>query len=115
MEQLGARYRWGGASPAGFDCSGFTLYAYRQLGIELPRHLWGQLNSGRRVEFEELQPGDLLFFENTYSWGLSHSGLYIGDDQFIHAESEWAGVVISPLRGSNWEFNFAGASRPYEQ
>lgn len=115
MEQLGARYRWGGTTPAGFDCSGFTMYVYGQVGIQLPRNHWGQIAVGREVGTDELQPGDLVFFENTYTWGLSHSGVYVGDNQFIHAESDWTGVVLSPLWGSGWGRHYAGASRPYEE
>lgn len=110
----GAPYRWAGASPAGFDCSGFTMYVYSKVGISIPRDHWGQLNTGTQLGMDDLQPGDIVFFQNTYERGLSHSGIYLGDNQFIHAETEWTGVVISRLRGSQWERGFVAGSRPYQ-
>lgn len=110
----GAPYRWAGASPAGFDCSGFSMYVYGKAGISIPRTLGGQLQSGRQVGIDDLKPGDIVFFANTFGPGLSHSGIYLGDNQFINAESEWAGVVTRSLRGTQWEGDFVGGSRPYE-
>ena len=111
---LGTRYVWGGHSPAGFDCSGFTWYVYQQAGLYLPMHdLWGQLQAGPRIKQDSLQPGDLVFFENTYTWGLSHVGIYIGGGRFIHAASEWQGVRVNALSDSYWSARYFGASRPY--
>ena len=115
VQYEGAPYRWAGASPSGFDCSGFTMYVYGQAGISIPRNHHGQLNSGKQVGIDELEPGDIVFFANTYARGLSHSGIYLGNNNFIHAETERTGVVISQLRGSQWEWDFVGGSRPYEQ
>ncbi len=111
---LGRPYVWGGHSPAGFDCSGFTWYVYREVGLYLPGHdLWGQLQSGPRIKQANLAPGDLVFFENTYTWGLSHVGIYIGGGRFIHAASEWQGVRVSSLSESYWAGRYFGACRPW--
>lgn len=111
---LGCRYVWGGHSPAGFDCSGFTWYVYREAGLYLPGHdLWGQLQSGPRIRQADLVPGDLVFFENTYTWGLSHVGIYIGGGRFIHAASEWQGVRVNALSESYWAARYFGACRPW--
>jgi cell wall-associated NlpC family hydrolase len=101
MRHLGARYVFGGTSPAGFDCSGFVWY------------LWGQLNGGPRVALSALQPGDTVFFANTYMPGLSHAGIYIGGGRFIHASDESSGVKISSLSDSYWGPRYIGASRLY--
>jgi cell wall-associated NlpC family hydrolase len=112
QSQLGARYTWGGATPAsGFDCSGFVYWAYSQIGRPLPRGMADQFASGRRVRVEELQPGDILFYQNTYTAGLSHNGIYVGDGKFIHAADESTGVVLTPVRSAYWEQRFAGAIR----
>ena len=90
---LGIRYQWGGASPAtGFDCSGFVMYVYAQLGILLPHQAAAQYGYGTPVPRADLQPGDLVFFD-----GLSHVGIYIGNGQFVHAPQTGDVVKISPL------------------
>jgi cell wall-associated NlpC family hydrolase len=112
QSQLGARYVWGGTTPAGgFDCSGFVYWAFSQVGHALPRVMTDQFASGRRVRVEELQPGDVLFYQNTYTAGLSHNGIYVGDGKFIHAADESTGVVLTPVRSAYWEQHFAGAIR----
>jgi len=111
----GGRYRWGGHSPAtGFDCSGFTWYVYKQVGINIPQHdLWGQVRAGRAVKRDELQPGDLVFFQNTYQPGLSHSGIYVGGGSFISAASEGSGVRFDRVDSPYWGPRYFGASRPW--
>ena len=108
---VGSPYWWSGASPSGFDCSGFTSYVYGQAGIAIPRDLGGQLNAGPSISVDDLQPGDLLIFKNTYAQGLSHAGVYIGNGQFIDAQDEADGVVVNLL--DQWAGHFAGASRPW--
>ncbi len=115
QQYLGYRYLWGGHSPSsGFDCSGFTWYVYKEAGINIPMHdLAGQLNAGPRISRENLLPGDLVFFQNTYKPGLSHSGLYIGGGRFINAETEAVGVQIRSLSDPYWAPRYVGASRPW--
>lgn len=94
MRYLGTPYVWGGASPGGFDCSGFTMYVYAQVGVSLPHYTGAQWNVGVPVSRSDLQPGDLVFFD-----GLGHVGIYIGGDQFIHAPHSGDVVKISSLSG----------------
>lgn len=113
MQYRGYRYTWGGTSPqTGFDCSGFVWYVYRQAGVAITRDLWGQYNSGARVSRDALQPGDLVFFQNTYKPGLSHDGIYIGGGQFIQAASENTGVIVTSLSEPYWAARYLGATRP---
>jgi len=104
QKYLGYRYVWGGDSPQGFDCTGLTWYVYREAGVTIPNHdLQGQLRAGPSVDRSKLLPGDLVFFKDTYQPGLSHSGIYLGGNRFINAETEAVGVQIrsltDPLRG----------------
>jgi cell wall-associated NlpC family hydrolase len=114
MQYRGYRYTWGGTSPqTGFDCSGFVWYVYRQAGVAISRDLWGQYNTGSRIGRDALQPGDVVFFQNTYRPGLSHDGIYIGGGQFIQAASENTGVIVSSLSEPYWAARYLGARRPY--
>ena len=113
LRYVGYAYTWGGASPgSGFDCSGLTSYAYRSAGRPIPRDLWGQMNSGPRVSRGNLQVGDLVFFANTYTAGLSHVGIYVGGGRFVQAASEHTGVIVSSLGDAYWGAHYYGASRP---
>jgi cell wall-associated NlpC family hydrolase len=111
QQYVGSRYAWGGSSPAGFDCTGFVMWVFGQFGVSLPHNEAGQLASGDRVNSEELQPGDVLVFANTYRRGLSHVGIYLGDGRFVHAVDERHGVLVSNLWDSYWGPRFVGASR----
>jgi cell wall-associated NlpC family hydrolase len=105
MRYLGTPYVWGGASPSGFDCSGFTMYVYAQVGVSLPHNAAAQYGYGSPVSSGDLQPGDLVFFD-----GLGHVGLYIGGGQFIHAPHTGDVVKISSLSGW-YAATYVGARR----
>jgi cell wall-associated NlpC family hydrolase len=95
----GTRYRWGGTSRGGFDCSGFTRYLMaRNLGVTLPHSAHAQAHYGQKVSLNELKEGDLVFFQ-TYRRGISHVGLYIGDNRFIHAPRTGRSVEVESLTG----------------
>jgi cell wall-associated NlpC family hydrolase len=111
LKFLGAPYVWGGSSPAGFDCSGLVWYVGKQIGKPLSRGMFGEYNSGSHPERDQLKPGDLVFFQNTYGAGLSHNGIYIGQNQFVHAADEAAGVTISNLGTAYWSSHWFGATR----
>ena len=106
---LGVPYVWGGTTPSGFDCSGLTFYVMRENGISIPRTSETQYTAGTYVSRSNLQPGDLVFFENTYREGISHVGIYVGNGQFIHAAS--SGVIISNLSSSYYDSRYYGARR----
>ncbi|TJX14300.1 peptidase [Tissierella creatinini] len=109
---LGVRYVFGGTSPKGFDCSGFTSYVFKQNGITLPRATDGQATVGTKVSKSDLQAGDLVIFSNTYKRGPSHVGIYIGNDQFIHASSTRSGgVIISDINSSYYTNHFSYGRR----
>lgn len=108
----GYRYRYGGASPSGFDCSGLIYYTYKQLGITLGRDTRALYNSGTRVGFNALQPGDIVLFSNTYRPGISHAAIYMGGGRIIHAVNESTGVTISNLNSSYWRSKFTTGVRP---
>jgi cell wall-associated NlpC family hydrolase len=108
----GAKYKSGGASPNGFDCSGFTWYVYKKAAdMDISRGVEEQWRRGRSVARGKLQPGDLVFFKNTFERGLSHVGIYIRGDKFIHAANEKTGVIISRLESEYYSKHFAGARR----
>jgi cell wall-associated NlpC family hydrolase len=111
QQYVGSPYRWGGISPTGFDCSGFVMFIYSQFGISLPHNETGQLNSGPRIGSDDLEPGDIVVFANTYRAGLSHTGIYIGDGQFVHAADEQHGVLVSNIWDSYWSPRFVAAAR----
>ena len=108
----GAKYKSGGASPKGFDCSGFTWYVYKKAADkDISRSVEEQWRRGRSVSRGKWRPGDLVFFENTFERGLSHVGIYMKGDDFIHAENEKTGVVISSLNSDYYRKHYAGARR----
>jgi cell wall-associated NlpC family hydrolase len=111
---MGTRYIWGGGSVRGFDCSGFTMYLYRQIGLELPHNAAAQMTKGTPVSRENLRPGDLVFFATMGSATVNHVGIYIGDGDFIHASSGFGAVRISPLSEGYYDVRYRGARRILE-
>jgi cell wall-associated NlpC family hydrolase len=114
MSFLGVPYRLGGASRNGIDCAGLVRVAYEGLGLVLPRTAAGQFQQGVEISLGELQPGDLLFFRDTYKRGISHVGIYVGEGKFVHAASTKRGVVVTSLSRSYYLSRFAGARRVVE-
>ena len=107
----GVPYVWGGSSPNGFDCSGFVQYVARECGFNIGRTVPQQWPYGTQVSRDELQPGDIVFFAGTYTSGLSHVGIYVGDGQFIHAPSSGDVVRIVSMETSYYNSHFYGARR----
>jgi cell wall-associated NlpC family hydrolase len=105
MQYLGVPYVWGGSTPNGFDCSGFTAWVYAQVGVALPHNAAAQYGYGVPVDRSQLEPGDLVFFD-----GLGHVGLYIGGGQFIHAPHTGDVVKISSMVGW-YDSGYVGARR----
>jgi len=112
MRLEGVKYKYGGASPqTGFDCSGFVSYVYgRAANINLPRTSRGISRLGMSIEKNNLQIGDLVFF-NTLKSDFSHVGIYVGDGKFIHAPSAGSTVRVESMQSSYWEKRFNGAKR----
>ncbi len=109
QKYLGAPYVFGGTTPHGFDCSGYVQYVFKQQGHQLPRLADQQYLSGKAVSYNNLKPGDLVFF-STYAKGASHNGIYLGAGKFIHASSS-RGVMISKLAETYWHAHYIGARR----
>jgi cell wall-associated NlpC family hydrolase len=112
MRYIGYRYSYGGTSPStGFDCSGFAYYVYKTAGHPISRDLGVQYNTGAWVSRSSLMPGDLVFFKNTWGYGLSHVAIYIGSGRFVHSRSEGYGVTTNSF-DTYWSSHYLGARRP---
>ncbi len=111
QKYLGTPYVFGGASPSGFDCSGFVYYVLKQCGYSPYRTPADQYSHGTYVDKSQLKPGDIVFFANTYASGISHVGFYVGNGQFIHSPNSRSTVSYSDLTSGYWANHYYGARR----
>ena len=102
---IGRPYVWGASGPGSFDCSGFTMFVYAQVGVRLPHSSAAQIGYGQRVSRANLAPGDLVFFYRP----IHHVGIYVGGGRFIHAPNSGSSVRIDSLAGHS---SYSGACRP---
>lgn len=111
LDTIGTPYAWGGDDPEGFDCSGLVTFVFRDIaGLELPRRARDQRAKGKAVRRTQLEPGDLVFFATTRRRNVvSHVGIYIGDNQFVHAPSRGEKVRVDNLDDKYWSKRFSGA------
>lgn len=110
LDMVGKPYRYGGASPRGFDCSGLVYYSYRRAGIQVPRTTTEQYRQSEHLKLANLQPGDLIFFKISRR-KPSHVGMYVGGGQFIHAPSSGKRVAYASLSDPYWKNRVIGAGR----
>jgi cell wall-associated NlpC family hydrolase len=112
QSRIGAPYRYGGAGPDAFDCSGLVTYVHRQLGIDVPRTVAEQFAAATPVQRRDLRPGDLVFFRLN-GRDVSHVGIYAGDHRFVHAPQRGGNVRMASLDEDYFSRSFAGAGRLY--
>ena len=112
LQYVGSPYVYGGSSPSGFDCSGFTTYVMKHFGYSINRTASSQMDNGTSVSKSQLQPGDLVFFNSgNSSKRATHVGIYTGNGQFVHASTSTTGVIISDLNSSYYSSTYVGARR----
>jgi cell wall-associated NlpC family hydrolase len=112
FSKVGASYRWGSTGPYNFDCSGFTRYVMKQMGVTLPHSSRAQFNGGRVVSRNGLLPGDLVFFQGfSGRGGVGHVAVYIGNNRIIHASTPSTGVIVSSLAERYYSSRYLGARR----
>ena len=111
MSAVGSPYRYGGDGPTAFDCSGLVVYSYQAAGVKVPRTSALQFKASTPISIEEARPGDLLFF--SYSNKVSHVGIYLGNQQFVHAPSSGGHVSVQSLEQAHYRDHFVGVGRLY--
>jgi cell wall-associated NlpC family hydrolase len=112
FSKVGASYRWGAMGPYNFDCSGFTRFVLKQMGVNLPHSSSAQFNGGRAVSRNGLLPGDLVFFQGfSGRGGVGHVGVYIGNNRMVHASTPSTGVIVSSLSERYYSSRYLGARR----
>ena len=109
QKMVGTRYRYGGESPKGFDCSGLAYYAYQRAGLTIPRDSTAQQRAARAIDLSHAAAGDLLFF-NT-SWNRHHVAIYLGGNRFVHAPSRGKKVSIDSLDDGYFQKRLTGVGR----
>jgi cell wall-associated NlpC family hydrolase len=110
LSYRGVPYRYGGSDPTGFDCSGFVQWVFAQHGLALPREVRDQYQLGTKIDRDEVEPGDLVFFD-TESHGASHVGIALGGDSFVHAPSSRGVVRVESYSSDYWKRRWVGARR----
>ncbi|MGH8446760.1 MAG: C40 family peptidase [Solimonas sp.] len=110
LGQVGRPYRYGGATPAGFDCSGLVQYVYSQVGLKVPRTTREQHSDGRKIDLDDAVPGDLLFYSFS-GHGIDHVAIYLGDDEAVHAPASGRAVIVAGVHLEYWQRHFVDAVR----
>jgi cell wall-associated NlpC family hydrolase len=110
----GTRYRYGGATPDGFDCSGLVFYTHRRLGLEVPRTSNDQASEAEAIKPRKLRRGDLVFFKID-SRKVNHVGIYVGDHRFVHAPGAGKPVTVNSLDDEFYSESFSGAGRYWDR
>lgn len=100
LSQIGRPYKYGGSTPKGFDCSGLVWWSYRQNGINIPRKTLDQVNTGKEIPFRLAREGDILVFKISFS--ALHTGLYVGNGQFVHSPSSGRKVRLDQISNKYW-------------
>ena len=114
QSRIGSPYKYGGTGPDVFDCSGLVTYAHRQVGVAVPRTAAEQFAAATPVNSSDLRPGDLVFFRLD-SRGVSHVGIYAGDNRFVHAPQRGGNVRMASLDDEWYRSRYAGAGRFYSE
>ena len=106
LAEVGRPYRYGGTDPSGFDCSGLVQYVYAETGVRLPRATKEQRDAGKELDFDEVRPGDLLFYKIDRWFGVDHVAIYVGDGYAVHAPASGRSVVVTDMTTPFWRRHF---------